>query len=120
MLLNPAYGRLGMIDLPQLLLTLIVVPWFELLSLIALPLAPLAGVLTVRAADGQRAGDCVWQRAADRHRDAAVANGVWTRSGALVLGPLAPLEVFLARPARLWSRVKALTGALVRTTPLRA
>ena len=48
MLLNPAYGRLGMIDLPQLLLTSIVVPWFELLSLIALPLAPLAGVLTVR------------------------------------------------------------------------
>ena len=47
MLLNPSYGRLGLVDLPQLLLTSAVVPWFELLCLAALPFAPVFGVLTV-------------------------------------------------------------------------
>ena len=35
---------------------------------------------------------------------------------ALVL--LAPFEVFVARPARLWSRVRGLTRALARPAPM--
>ena len=118
MLLNPAYGRLGMLDLPQLLLTSIVVPWFELLSLIALPLAPLTGVLTVRQllatvlaiafGNGLLIGTAMLRSPTESNPQRVLA---------LVL--LAPLEVFLARPARLWVRVKGLTAALVRTTPLR-
>ena len=43
---QPAYGRVGLIDLPQLLLTSAVVPWFELLCLAALPFAPAVGRAT--------------------------------------------------------------------------
>ncbi len=111
MLLNPSYGRLGLVDLPQLLLTSAVVPWFELLCLAALPLAPVFGVLTV----SQLLAVVV---------AIALGNGLLIETAMLrtplepddrsVFGLvlLAPLEVFVGRPARLWSRVLGLTRAL--------
>jgi poly-beta-1,6-N-acetyl-D-glucosamine synthase len=116
MLLNPSYGRLGLVDLPQLLLTSTVVPWFELLCLVALPFAPVFGVLTVP------------------HLLAAIVaialgNGLLINTAmlrtpleldeqrTLRLALLAPLEVFVARPAKLWSRVTGLTRTLTRPVP---
>ena len=119
MLLNPSYGRLGLLDLPQLLLTSAVVPWFELLCLAALPFAPVFGVLTV--------SQLLTVVAA-----IAMGNGLLIETAMLrtplepddrrVLGLvlLAPLEVFVGRPARLWSRVVGLTRALSRPDPMGA
>jgi poly-beta-1,6-N-acetyl-D-glucosamine synthase len=119
MLLNPSFGRLGLVDLPQLLLTSAVVPWFELLCLAALPLAPAVGVLTVPQLLTVMAA-------------IAVGNGLLIETAMLripverddprVLGLvlLAPLEVFIGRPARLWSRVVGLTRALSRPEPMGA
>jgi hypothetical protein len=116
MLLNPTYGRVGLIDLPQLLLTSAVVPWLELLCLAALPFAPAAGVLTVP----QWIGVVV---------AIALGNGLLIDTAimrspvepderrVLTLVLLAPLEVFVARPARLWSRVQGLMRAVTRPAP---
>ena len=45
MLFNPRYGRVGLVDLPQLLFDAVVVPWLELVCLAALPFAAVVGVL---------------------------------------------------------------------------
>jgi hypothetical protein len=118
MLLNPSYGRLGLVDLPQLLLASAVVPWFELLCLAALPLAPPLGVLTVP--------QLLAMLAAIALGNALLINTAMLRSPTplderrvLELLLLAPLEVFVARPARLWSRVRGLTQALARPAPMR-
>ena len=117
MLCNPSCGRVGLIDLPQLLLTEAVVPWLELLCLAALPFAPLAGVLTVTQLIAVVMA-------------IAIGNGLLIDTAMLrspvepderhVLGlvVLAPLEVFVARPARLWSRVRGLTRALAGPAPV--
>jgi poly-beta-1,6-N-acetyl-D-glucosamine synthase len=119
MLLNPSYGRLGLLDLPQLLLTSAVVPWFELLCLAALPFAPVVGILTVPQLLTVLVA-------------IALGNGLLIETAMLraplepddrrVLGLvlLAPLEVFIGRPARLWSRVGGLTRALSRPDPMGA
>jgi poly-beta-1,6-N-acetyl-D-glucosamine synthase len=117
MLLNPSYGRLGLLDLPQLLLTSAVVPWFELLCLAALPFAPVVGVLTIPQLMTVLAA-------------IALGNGLLIETAMLrtPLEPadrrltglmlLAPLEVFVGRPARLWARVVGLTRALSRPDPM--
>jgi hypothetical protein len=119
MLLNPSYGRLGLLDLPQLLLTSAVVPWFELLCLAALPFAPVVGVLTIPQLMTVLAA-------------IAIGNGLLIETAMLrtPLEPadrrltglmlLAPLEVFVGRPARLWARVVGLTRALSRPDPMGA
>lgn len=117
MLFNPAYGRVGLIDLPQLLLTAAVVPWFELLCLAALPLAPAIGVLTlpqlliaivaIALGNGLLIDTAMLRAPLDLDERRVLA---------LVL--LAPIEVFVARPARLWSRVRGLTRALARPAPM--
>jgi hypothetical protein len=111
MLLNPSYGRVGLFDLPQLLLTTAVVPWFELLCLVVLPLAPVVGILSV----GQLAAIV----AAIALGSGILINTALLQSPAdpdehrvLQLVLLGPVEVFIARPARLWSRVRGLTRAL--------
>jgi hypothetical protein len=117
LLLNPSYGRTGLVDAPQLLLTTAVVPWFELVCLAALPFAPAAGVLTlpqllaVMLAIG-------------------IGNALLIET-ALLKGPidlderralafvlLAPVEVFVGRPARLWARVRGLARSMTRSAPV--
>ena len=44
---NPAYGRLGLWDLPRYAFNLLVAPWLELTALIMLGLTVPLGVLTV-------------------------------------------------------------------------
>jgi cellulose synthase/poly-beta-1,6-N-acetylglucosamine synthase-like glycosyltransferase len=46
MLLNPAVGRLGLVDLPRYAFNLLVAPWIELAALVLLCLAVPLGVLT--------------------------------------------------------------------------
>jgi hypothetical protein len=117
MLLNPAYGRVGLIDLPQLLLSTVVVPWFELLCLAALPFASAAGVLTT--------ADLVAVIAAIALGNGLLINTALLRSSVdltdrqvLELVLLAPFELFLGRPVRLWSRLTGLTRAVARAEPL--
>jgi hypothetical protein len=93
------------------------VPWFELVCLAALPFAPAAGVLTlpqllaVMLAIG-------------------IGNGLLIET-ALLKGPidlderralafvlLAPVEVFVGRPARLWARVRGLARSMTRSAPV--
>jgi hypothetical protein len=117
MLLNPAYGRLGLLDLPQLLLTSAVVPWFELLCLAALPFAPVFGVLTVPQLLTVIAAIAVGNGLLI---ETAMLRAPLEPDGRRVLGLvlLAPLEVFIGRPARLWSRVVGLRRALSRPNPM--
>jgi poly-beta-1,6-N-acetyl-D-glucosamine synthase len=110
MLLNPAYGRAGLIDLPRYVLSTLVVPWLELACLLLLPFAALVGALT--------AGQLVMVVLA-----IALGNGVMLNT-AMAAGPplrredtlvalvlLGPLEVFLSRPAQLYSRLVGLVNA---------
>jgi hypothetical protein len=113
MLFNPAYGRMGLIDLPQLLLSTVVVPWLELMCLALLPFASAAGVLST--------SDLIVVIAA-----IAVGNGLLIDT-ALLRSPmelserqvlelvlLAPFELFVGRPVGLWSRLTGLTRAVAR------
>ena len=117
MLLNPAYGRVGLIDLPQLLLSTAVVPWFELMCLAVLPFASAAGVFST--------SDLIVVIAA-----IAVGNGLLIDTAllrspvelserqALELVLLAPFELFVGRPVGLWSRLTGLTRAVGRPDAL--
>jgi len=106
MILNPRYRTIGMVDLPRYLFGLLIVPWLELCCLLALPFAALAGVLSVPhlvlvyAAIGLGNGILL---------NAAMLLAPWpgdqrTLVRLLVLGPL---EVFVARPVQLYSRLAA-------------
>ena len=111
MLLNPAYGRVGLFDLPRYLLSTVVVPWLELACLLLLPFAAVVGALTagqlavvvvgIALGNGVMLNTAMTAAAAPRREDTLVA---------LVL--LGPLEVFLSRPAQLYSRLVALVSAL--------
>jgi cellulose synthase/poly-beta-1,6-N-acetylglucosamine synthase-like glycosyltransferase len=112
MLFNPRYKRVGMLHLPRYLFTAVIVPWLELASLLVLPFATAAGVLTAA-----QLGLVV----------AAVAggNGVLLNTAMLVaprpssqtmqlrLLLLAPLEVFIWRPVQLYSKLAALVQTVV-------
>jgi hypothetical protein len=113
MLLNPAYGRVGLIDLPQLLLSTVVVPWFELMCLALLPFASAAGVLS--------ASDLIVVIAAIAVGNGLLIDTALLRSPAelserqvLELVLLAPFELFVGRPVGLWSRLTGLTRAVAR------
>jgi cellulose synthase/poly-beta-1,6-N-acetylglucosamine synthase-like glycosyltransferase len=112
MIFNPRYRRIGMVDLPRYLFGLLVVPWLELFCLLALPFSSLAGVLTlphlvlVYAAIGLGNGVLL---------NAAMLLAPWpgderTLVRLLVLGPL---EVFVARPVQLYSRLVAVLRVIV-------
>jgi cellulose synthase/poly-beta-1,6-N-acetylglucosamine synthase-like glycosyltransferase len=116
MLLNPAYGRVGLIDFPRYVLSALVVPWLELTCLLLLPFAALVGALT--------AGQLVVVVLA-----IALGNGVMLNT-AMAAAPLArredtlvalvllgPLEVFLSRPAQLYSRLLGLVSAVASHPP---
>jgi hypothetical protein len=112
MILNPRYRTIGMVDLPRYLFGLLIVPWLELCCLLALPFAALAGVLTVP--------DLLLVYAA-----IGIGNGVLLNA-AMLLAPwpgdqrtlvrllvLGPLEVFVARPVQLYSRLAAVLRVIV-------
>jgi cellulose synthase/poly-beta-1,6-N-acetylglucosamine synthase-like glycosyltransferase len=120
MLFNPRYRTIGMFDLPRVLFGVLVVPWLELACLLALPFAWMAGVLT--------AAQLVLVYAA-----VGIGNGVRLNAAMLVapwppddrttlrLLVLAPLEVFVARPVQLYSRLLGLLRVLVsRPGPAKA
>jgi cellulose synthase/poly-beta-1,6-N-acetylglucosamine synthase-like glycosyltransferase len=112
MLFNPRYKRVGMLHLPRYLFTVVIVPWLELASLLVLPFAAAAGVLT--------AGQLALVAAA-----VAGGNGVLLNTAMLVaprpstqamqlrLLLLAPFEVFVWRPVQLYSKVVALVQTVV-------
>jgi cellulose synthase/poly-beta-1,6-N-acetylglucosamine synthase-like glycosyltransferase len=112
MLFNPRYKRVGMLHLPRYLFTAVIVPWLELASLLVLPFAAVAGVLTT--------GELALVAAA-----VAGGNGVLLNT-AMLLAPhppsqavqlrlllLAPLEVFIWRPVQLYSKLVALLQTVV-------
>jgi hypothetical protein len=106
-----------LIDLPQLLLSTVVVPWFELLCLAALPLASAAGVLSTP--------DLIVVVAAIAVGNGLLINTALLRSPAelserqvLELVLLAPLELFVGRPVALWSRLAGLRRAAARPDAL--
>jgi cellulose synthase/poly-beta-1,6-N-acetylglucosamine synthase-like glycosyltransferase len=112
MLFNPRYRRVGMLHLPRYLFTVVIVPWLELASLLVLPFAAAAGVLT--------AGQLGLVAAA-----VAGGNGVLLNT-AMLIAPrpasqamelrlllLAPFEVFLWRPMQLYSKLVALLRTVV-------
>ena len=111
MLLNPAYGRVGLFDLPRYVLSTLVVPWLELACLLMLPFAAVAGELTagqlvvvvmgVALGNGVMLNTAMTAGAVPRREDTLVA---------LVL--LGPLEVFLSRPAQLYARLVGLVTAI--------
>jgi cellulose synthase/poly-beta-1,6-N-acetylglucosamine synthase-like glycosyltransferase len=107
MLLNPRYGRIGLLDLPQYLFSALVVPWLELACLLALPFAAIAGAVT-------------WGQLALIVGAIGFGNGVLLET-AMLRAPwpadeqaqrrlivLAPFEVFVSRPVQLYSRLTAL------------
>jgi hypothetical protein len=112
MLFNPRYRAIGLIDLPRYVFGALVAPWLELACLIALPFAALAGVLTfwqlvlVCAAVGLGNGVRL---------SAAMLIAPWPRGEPTMarLLALAPIEVFVARPAELYSKLLGLFRVLV-------
>jgi cellulose synthase/poly-beta-1,6-N-acetylglucosamine synthase-like glycosyltransferase len=108
LLLNPRYGRLGLIDLPRYALNLLVAPWVELLALVLLGLAVPLGVL--------KAGHLLLVLVT-----IGLGNGILTASALLLTGlsghdprPSAlfnlllvgPFEYFFSRPALLIERYR--------------
>jgi hypothetical protein len=112
MLFNPRYKRVGLLHLPRYLFAAVIVPWLELASLLVLPFAAAAGVLTV--------GQLALVVAA-----VAAGNGVLLNTAMLVaprpssqatelrLLALAPFEVFIWRPVQLYSKLVALVQTAV-------
>jgi hypothetical protein len=118
MLLNPRYGRIGMLDLPAYMFAAAVVPWLELACLIALPIAALAGALS-------------WFQFGLLVAAIALGNAVLLDS-AMLLAPwppddasqvrlvaLAPLEVFVSRPVQLYTRLTGLLQAALNAAGAR-
>jgi len=103
LLLNPAYGRLGLLDLPRFALNAFVAPWVEALALVLLLLAVPAGVLTagqmLLVLFGVGLGNGVLVATALLLDAEAVAS--LHPSALLNLALVGPFEYFLARPARL-------------------
>jgi hypothetical protein len=115
--MNPAYGRLGLIDLPQLLLSTVVVPWFELMCLAVLPFASAAGVFSTP--------DLIVVIGAIALGNGLLIDTALLRSPVelserqvLELVLLAPFELFVGRPVGLWSRLTGLTRAVGRSDAL--
>jgi hypothetical protein len=112
MLFNPRYRRVGLLHLPRYLFTAVIVPWLELASLLVLPFAAAAGVLTtgqlVLVAAAVAAGNGVLLNTAMlvAHRPSSQAMQLW-----LLL--LAPLEVFVWRPVQLYSKLVAFVQTVV-------
>ena len=115
LLLNPRYGSLGMVDLPRYVFGTLVVPWFELICLAALPMAPLVGVLSgwhlllVLVALGL--GNAILLNTAlllapaGQHDDDAVRRFIL----------LGPIELFVSRPVQLYSRLTGMVRMLARS-----
>jgi cellulose synthase/poly-beta-1,6-N-acetylglucosamine synthase-like glycosyltransferase len=119
MLLNPQYGRLGLVNLPRYLFASVVVPWLELLCLLSLPFAVVAGVLT--------GGQLLLVIAA-----MGFGNGVLLNT-AMLLAPwpsderslvrlivLGPFELFIWRPVQLYLRLLGLVRIFSRPARLEA
>lgn len=115
LMFNPQYGSLGTIDLPRYVFSRLVVPWLELMCLAALPLTPLLGVLTPL--------QLLFVLAA-----LAFGNGILLNTALLMAPPgthdedalrrsilLAPLELFVSRPAQLYSRLAGMLRMFARS-----
>jgi poly-beta-1,6-N-acetyl-D-glucosamine synthase len=106
---NPRYGALGVVDLPRYLFATTVVPWIELVALVALPVAVAMGVLTVvqllLVLAAVALGNAVLLGAGLLLTPAPEHEGIRLRMLAL-----APFEVFMARPLQLFSRVADVLG----------
>jgi cellulose synthase/poly-beta-1,6-N-acetylglucosamine synthase-like glycosyltransferase len=115
MLLNPRYGRVGLVDLPSYVLSTTVVPWFELACMVLLPFAVIAGVLTalqlLAVFVAIAAGNGVLLNTAMLLSPPAV-----TERTLMWLLALGPLEVFVSRPLQLYSRLVGLARALAPRT----
>jgi poly-beta-1,6-N-acetyl-D-glucosamine synthase len=114
MLLNPRFRTVGLIGMPYYVVSEVLAPIFEVLSLAALPLAAWLGVLSVSQALLFAAF-------------IAFVNGLFTSAAVLLhdldersyrlrdlarLIALGPAELFLYRPPLSWARIKGTWGFL--------
>ena len=115
LLLNPRYGSLGLVGLPRYVFSTLVVPWFELVCLAALPIAPLVGVVTwpqlllLVAALGL--GNAILLNTALLSAPAGAHDAAALRRFVL----LGPVELFVARPAQLYARLSGMLKMLARS-----
>jgi cellulose synthase/poly-beta-1,6-N-acetylglucosamine synthase-like glycosyltransferase len=110
MLLNPRYGTVGMLGMPFYLLSEVAAPFFELASVLVVPLAFALGVYD-------------WQISALMMTAIALGNAVLSGSAILAddrqsrtyrlgdlarLLALAPVDLVLYRPVISWARIKGM------------
>jgi cellulose synthase/poly-beta-1,6-N-acetylglucosamine synthase-like glycosyltransferase len=115
LLFNPRYGYLGLVGLPQYVFSTLVVPWFELMCLAALPIAPLAGVVTGR--------ELLLLLAALGLGNAVLLNtallsappGAYDASAMRRFILLGPVELFVSRPLQLFARLSGMLRMLARS-----
>jgi cellulose synthase/poly-beta-1,6-N-acetylglucosamine synthase-like glycosyltransferase len=117
--LQPRYGRVGVVDLPVYLFSTMVVPWLELISLLALPFSAVMGVLT-------------FPQLLLMIVAIGIGNGILLNT-AMLLGPatapqdvtlsrmimLGPLELFMSRPVQLYSRLTGMFRMFNRPSAIR-
>jgi cellulose synthase/poly-beta-1,6-N-acetylglucosamine synthase-like glycosyltransferase len=115
LLFNPRYGYLGLVGLPRFVFSALIVPWFELVCLAALPIAPLVGVVTGRQLllllAALALGNAVLLNTALLSAPAGAHDAAVLRRFIL----LGPVELFISRPVQLYVRLSGMLRMLARS-----
>jgi cellulose synthase/poly-beta-1,6-N-acetylglucosamine synthase-like glycosyltransferase len=108
MLGNPRYGTVGMVGMPYYVLAEVTAPVFQLLALVAIPLAVLGGVLDwstfTRGVIVIAIGSAILTNTAILVQDRALQSFAVQDLPYMIV--LAPLELFLYRPLMFWAQMR--------------